>query len=199
MPSQPSCSTFTDGVIAAALLLATVGSRGACEATSAYTPARKGSRSPDKAERLNHQAADVIEKDPAKAEALLREALTFDLYNGPAHNNLGTLLLQRGQLYEAAGEFEWARKLLPGHPDPRLNLALTLEMAGRTDDALSTYRTALEVYPDHLPTMQAITRLQIRSNKKDAETDRFLREIAMRGENEQWRVWARGQMVKAGN
>jgi len=34
---------------------------------------------------------------------------------------------------------------MPGHPDPRMNLALTLEQAGRTDETIQTYKTALEV------------------------------------------------------
>ena len=35
---------------------------------------------------------------------------------------------------------------MPGHPGPRMNLALTLERAGRIDEAMATYDTALEVY-----------------------------------------------------
>ncbi len=103
-----------------------------------YSSAAESGRQPEKAERLNLQAAEAIEKDPVKAERLLREALNCDLYNGPAHNSLGTLLLKQGKLYGAASELEWARKLLPGHPDPRMNLALTLELAGRADEAITT-------------------------------------------------------------
>ena len=98
--------------------------------------------------------------EPAKAELLLCEELTADLYCGPAHNNLGVIFLNRGNLYAAAGDFEWARKLLPGQPDPRKNLALGLERAERTDDALATYATALDDYRDHLPTLQAMSLLQ---------------------------------------
>ncbi len=54
--------------------------------------------------------------------------------------NLGTQLLLKGDLYATSEEFPWASKLLHGHPDPRMHLALTLEIAGWTDDALSTYR-----------------------------------------------------------
>jgi tetratricopeptide (TPR) repeat protein len=118
---------------------------------SPYAPAAETDRDGEKAQRLNAEAAKVMDKDPVKAEKLLREALTADLYHGPAHNNLGVVFLKRGDLYAAASEFEWAKKLLSGHPDPRMNLALTLERAGRTDDALATYATALEVYPDHIP------------------------------------------------
>jgi hypothetical protein len=50
------------------------------------------------------------------------EALSADLFFGLAHNNLGVLYLKEDKLYEAANEFEWARKLMPGHPDPRMNL-----------------------------------------------------------------------------
>ena len=158
---------------------------------SPYTAGNEADRNPSKADQLNTKACDVIDKDPAAAEKLLRQALAADLYHGPAHNNLGTLLLRQGRLYDAAAEFEWAKRLLPGHPDPRMNLALTLEKAGRTDEAIAAYRTALEVYPEHIRSMEALARLQIRAGRVDSETAHLLSEIAMRGETEQWRDWAR--------
>lgn len=162
-----------------------------------YSPMTDDNRQTAKAERLNHQAADLMEDDPKKAEALLREALTADLYHGPSHNNLGILYLKQKKLYEAANEFEWARKLMPGHPDPRMNLAFTLESAGRVDEAIQMYATALEVYPDHIPTVQALARLQVRAKRTDDRTERFLQEIALKGETEEWRVWARKQLARA--
>ena len=152
-------------------------------------------RSPLEAERLTLQAAVCIESDPQKAEALLREALEADLFHGPAHNNLGVIHLERGDLYEAAGEFEWARKLMPGHPDPRMNLALTLERAGHIDDAIMGYRSALEVYPGHLPTMQALTRCQLRHARADESTRELLREIALRSLEPEWRDWAQKHLA----
>lgn len=72
-----------------------------------------------------------------------------------------------------------------------MNLALALECAGKTDDAIATYRTALEVFPNHLPTTQALARLQVKTNKTDDTTKTMLEEIAMRGETQQWKDWAR--------
>jgi Tfp pilus assembly protein PilF len=164
-----------------------------------YAPQVDGDRDELRAQKLTQEAAAVLDRDPKHAETLLRQALTADLYHGPAHNNLGVLYLKRGELYSAASEFEWARKLMPGHPDPRVNLALTLERAGRTDEALSAYASALEVYPDHLPALQALARLQIKSGKTDARTPHALQEIALRGESEPWREWARGEMSRRGN
>jgi Tfp pilus assembly protein PilF len=157
-----------------------------------YEPQAEGPRDPGRAQSLTQEAARA--KDPTKAERLLRDALSADLYHGPAHNNLGVVYLKQGKLYEAAGEFEWARKLMPGHPDPRMNLALTLERAGRTDAALAEYSSALEVYPDHLPTLEAMARLQVRSGKADARTRHALEEIALRGQTGEWQGWARREL-----
>jgi len=168
--------------------------------TDPYAPVSEADRDTQKAIALNNQALPYMDKsDPAsltRAEDLLRQALKADLYFGPAHNNLGVLYLQQGKYYEAAGEFEWARRLLPGHPDPRVNLAMTLESAGRGDDAISTYRTALEVYPDYVAAMQGLARLQLKSGKTDEKTTLLLKEIAMRGETPEWRDWAKGELTR---
>jgi Tfp pilus assembly protein PilF len=179
-------------IIALSFLLPLVGC--AMPRTNPYTTPREVDRNSLKAQELTQKAAELVTSDPDKAERLLREALTADLYYGPAHNNLGVVYLKQGELYEAAHEFEWARKLMPGHPDPRMNLALTLERAGRIEEAMATYAAALEVYPDHLPTMQALTRLQLRHDRTDERTPEMLRKIALRGETEQWRDWAKYQV-----
>ena len=76
-----------------------------------------------------------------------------------------------------------------------MNLALTLEKAGRYDEAIGSYRNAIEVYPEHLPSIQGLTRLQVRAGKADDRTREQLDTIAMRGD-EPWRAWARMQQLK---
>lgn len=177
-------------VLALVLLLT-----GCASARGPYSPRPESTRDSIKAQRLTQQAAK--ETDPSRAEELLREALSADIFFGPAHNNYGVLLLKKGMLFEAAQEFQWAQKTLPGHPDPRMNLALTLEKAGRTDEALTAYTSALEVYKDHIPTIQAMTRLKIKSGRMDDSTRAALEEIAFKGETEAWRSWARTQLVNS--
>lgn len=162
-----------------------------------YAPATASARDVRRADALNLEAMTVVEDDEQKAESLLREALTADLYHGPAHNNLGVLYLRQGKLYEAAHEFEWSRKLLPGHPDPRMNLAITLERAGRVDEALAAYESALEVYPGHIGTLQGLTRLQLRRGLSDSQTLGHLQEIALRGDTDAWRNWAQRQISRS--
>lgn len=176
--------------------------------TGTYMNGTVQARNPLEAQRLTQRAAATMSEDPESAEDMLREALRADLYHGPAHNNLGVLLLSKGDLYGAANEFEWARKLMPGHPDPRLNLAVTLERAGQKDEAMKTYQTALDVYPGYIPAIEAVTRLMLRhgstrggderSNSAREELHANLSEIALRGSSEEWRQWAVEQLARMG-
>lgn len=151
-------------------------------------------RNPQLAAELTQQAIDLMTDDSEEAMRLLRAAIDADLYHGPAHNNLGVLLLNNGELYAAAEEFDLARRLMPGHPDPRVNLGIALERGGKTNDALETYASAIEVYPGHLPSIQALTRLQIRSGNVDESTGSMLRLIVSRGDPA-WSSWARKQLA----
>jgi tetratricopeptide (TPR) repeat protein len=127
---------------------------------------------------------------------LLREALAADLFFGPAHNNLGVVFLKQGKRYEAAAEFEWARKLMPGHPDPRVNLAMTLEEAGKLDDAIASYSAALEVYPGYLPAVQGAARVALRAGRSDERIPEWLQAIAEQSDDPMWRDWARQELAR---
>ena len=183
------------GFWAAALLL----SHNACTGTSPrgpYEGLKDGDRSSLRAEELTVEAVEIADAEPARAETLLREALTADLYHGPAHNNLGVLYFREGKLYEAANEFEWARKLMPGHPDPRLNLALVLERAGHVAEAFDAFEAALEVAPEHVPTMQAYAGLAIRQGRSDSRTLNAMKAVALKGETDAWRRWAQSELAR---
>ena len=176
------------------LMLAVLGSCRSSE-TGPYAPVAESQRRTAAAESLSRQAAELIPSDPEKAEELLRAALTEDIFFGPAHNNLGVLHLKRGELYEAANEFEWARKLMPGHPDPRVNLALTLERAGQSDEAIATYSAALEVYPEFLPAVQGLASLLLRTDREDERLGHWLELIALRSRSQEWKEWAKRQLT----
>ena len=177
------------GLIGAAILL--LSGCAAPRTPSPYTDDASAQRDPQKARELQALASKMLREDPGLAESLLREALEADLYNGPAHNNLGILLLEKGELYNSASEFEWARKLMPGHPDPRVNLAMALEKAGKFDDAIASYDSALEVFPNHLPSLMGKARLQIRTSNTDESTIDALEQIAFRSTDPTWADWAR--------
>ena len=165
--------------------------------TGPYTAPAETDRETSVAEKLNREAADLVESHPARAEALLREALARDLYFGPAHNNLGVVFLGQEKLYEAAHEFEWARKLLPGHPDPRTNLALTLERAGRLDEAFRGYEAALEVAPEDLAAIQGAAGLAVRTGRCEPRLRAWLELISLGAGEHTWASWAQLRLAQA--
>jgi len=165
------------------------------ERSGPYEPSGEVVRNTAEAERLTREAAGMIGTDDEGAESMLRLALGADLFHGPAHNNLGVIYLKRGELYEAAHEFEWARKLMPGHPDPRVNLALTLEAAGQGEEAVEAFTSALEVYPRYVPAMQGLARYTLRAGLKDERLAGWLDIIAVEGDTEEWREWARREVA----
>ena len=179
------------------VLVLLMGCRSGAPASSGpYGGASEAARDAVRAQELSSRAADLIDTDPDQASELLRAALSADLFFGPAHNNLGVLYLKEGKLYEAANEFEWARKLMPGHPDPRMNLALTLEKAGQVDEAIRTYETALEVYPGHLPTLQALARVESARGCTDEHQRSRLESVSIQSRNSAWAKWARRELLR---
>jgi len=151
---------------------------------------------PKRAHGLALDALGVIDSDPVKAEQLLQSAVKADPFNGPAHNDLGVLYLRQSKLYEAASEFELARKLMPGNPDPRLNLGLTFEKAGVYERAFNAYDAALEASPAHIRTIEAVARLTLRTGRTNDRLSEMLEDIALRGETGNWRSWAKEQLSR---
>jgi tetratricopeptide (TPR) repeat protein len=163
---------------------------------SAYLDQSEVTRDIAAASALYLEAQPKRTDEPAEAERLLRKALVADLYHGPAHNDLGVLLLNQGKIYDAAFEFTWARKLLPGHPDPRLNLAIALERGGKLDEAIAAAQAALEARPGYLPAVQALAAYQVRAKATDAQTPVLLAAIVEQSEDDIWRSWAQRQQIR---
>jgi tetratricopeptide (TPR) repeat protein len=129
-------------------------------------------------------------------ETLFRETLARNPDSALAHNNLGTLLMQKpGGIPEALAEFEAAVRLKPDYPDYRVNLGLALSHTpGRLADAIKQYETALlsdpNYYAAHLNLGLALTQVPgrlpdaIASQKKAIELSRK----ALQGQPGSWQA-----------
>jgi tetratricopeptide (TPR) repeat protein len=92
------------------------------------------------------------------SETLWDHALAVTSDNDVAHNNLGFLLLRRGQLDNAISHFESALKIRTGNAERHYNLGLALihnNLAnallwkGRITDAIPHYEEAVTLRPDY--------------------------------------------------
>lgn len=123
-----------------------------------------------RAVEINDQYADAhhnlglaLKKQGKVGEAIAsyRTAIEINPDYADAHNNLGSALLASGDAAGAVAEFEAALRARTDFPIAHTNLgharyflAVAFEKAGKLDDAVVTYRAALEILPEH-PQAQA--------------------------------------------
>ena len=92
------------------------------------------------------------------SEGLWDHALSVTSNNDFAHNNLGFLYLQRGELDKAISDFEMALKIRSSNSQTRynlgtalvhMNLANALARKGRPEEAIVHYEEAVRLRPDY--------------------------------------------------
>ncbi len=133
-----------------------------------------------------------------QAEKAFQDALSADLFFGPAHNNLGTVYLRQQKHYLAAWEFQYAEKLMPHQAEPRNNLGLVYEAVGKLDDAAKSYEQALDLEPENSRIAGNLARVYVRSNRSDDKTRKLLEAVVMRDTRPDWVAWARERLALMG-
>jgi Flp pilus assembly protein TadD len=158
-------------------------------------PAQEQANS-DRARELNGKGVKELEKsDLDQAEKTFKDALTQDLFFGPAHNNLGIVYFRQKKFYAAAWEFQYAVKLMPGKSEPRNNLGMVFENVGKMDEATKCYEEALKLEPEDVQVMANLARLRIRTNLRDDRTRQLLNEVILRDQRPEWVNWAREKLA----
>ena len=131
------------------------------------------------------------------AEAAFKRALTADITNGPAHNNLGKVYWHEDQRYLAAWEFDYAAKLMPNQPEPKNNLGLVFESVGKLDDAVADYQQAESMEPDNPQFIGNLARARLRRGDSVASVQTLLDRLLMRDTRPEWLYWAKENLVRS--
>ena len=76
-------------------------------------------------------------------------------------------LFQRGRLADAETEMRRALAIDPGRGDWHHNLAVTLEALGKPAEALAAYERAVELLPQHVPSVLGAAQCQIRMGRPE--------------------------------
>jgi tetratricopeptide (TPR) repeat protein len=82
------------------------------------------------------------------AEALWRDTISKNPGSWMAHNNLGNILVDQGQVDQGLALFERARELNPDYADPYSNIGGVLVRRGRAEEALPYFERAIGLEPD---------------------------------------------------
>jgi tetratricopeptide (TPR) repeat protein len=109
---------------------------------------RRGMRKAPSATAWYERGCELEVSDPDAAIAAYRRALSGRPDFAEAHNNLGRLLHDRGQLTAAEGHYRLA--LCSGRYRSLywFNLGVVLEDLGRTGEAMDAYERSLAIEPD---------------------------------------------------
>jgi Flp pilus assembly protein TadD len=163
------------------------------------TIAKDPQRNTDLARKLTDQASALIDRNKLpEAEATLHKALDADVMYGPAHNNLGTVYLHQSNLYLAAWEFQYAAKLMPYQPQPKSNLGLVLETAGKLNEAVAQYDDALKMEPDNPQFLGNDARARVRRGDNDQKIRDLLQRVIEVDTRPDWVDWARQRLALMG-
>ena len=95
----------------------------------------------------------------ARAEELLQRAVALDPADASAWNDLGVVLVRRGQHPRGIEAIQRSLALDPQHAEAHRNLAVALEQDGQTLGAAAHYRAFLALAPGHPDRAQIEQRL----------------------------------------
>ncbi len=130
-----------------------------------------------------------------KAELRLTQAIRLNPALGPAHNNLGLILYERRELYEAAHAFQRAMELMPGDPLPQHNLAMTLEKGERLDQAIFHYERAHELEPDNPIFLGNLLRARLARGDLTDDVVDMLQDLIFLDTRPDWVEWAQDELA----
>ncbi|TWU58427.1 photosystem I assembly protein Ycf3 [Rubripirellula tenax] len=154
---------------------------------SAQNPVRARKQTAAGVKALGHDNID-------EAAEKFMSAIQADETYGPAHNNLGLLHFEQGNLYQAVLAFEQAMEFMPNDPIVYYNLALTLESAGKVSEALDLYVQAVQMAPANPVFLGNLVRLRIRLGESGFDLNEQLKDLVLIETRPEWRRWADRQL-----
>lgn len=118
----------------------------------------------------------------SQAEPLYQQVLALKPDFTEAHNNLGNLLMAKGQPDEAATAYQRAIALKPDFAQAHYNLALALSGLGRLDEAAASCARGIALKPDFAEAHNNLGNLLRAQGRLDEAAESCRRAIALKPE-----------------
>jgi tetratricopeptide (TPR) repeat protein len=113
-----------------------------------------------------------------------------------AWNNMGTLLMDKGNYADAVAAFQVAADLMPADPRPQYNMGIAYQRNGWGEEAFRHFALALERDPSHLPSMRGYIRAAEMTGRADERLIQVIRAAMLRDTDEQWRNYFQRQRYR---
>jgi protein O-mannosyl-transferase len=110
-------------------------------------------------------------------ETLWRTTLARNSEAWLAHNNLGNLLVQKGQFDEAFTHFQRARALNPNAPEVHNNLGNRLRHLGRLNESMAEFEEALRLDPNYAEAHNNLGNTLLRLRRHEEAVGHFIRAL----------------------
>lgn len=129
------------------------------------------------------------------AEASFKNAIRGDRSHGPAHNNLGRVYFQRGDLRQAAEAFSWAMEFMPDRAEPVNNLGLVFESAGKLDKSIELFRKAHDADQDNAEYLANLVRARLRRGDRGKALRDEMRALKFIETRPEWSDWVNERLA----
>jgi Flp pilus assembly protein TadD len=116
----------------------------------------------------------------ANIESLWRTTLAQNSECWMAHNNLGIVLFQKGELDEAIAHYRATLQLQPDFGDAEYNLGNALLHKGEADEAIAHCQKALALQPNDPDTHVALANALLETGRRDEAIVHYEQSLAMR-------------------
>jgi type IV pilus biogenesis/stability protein PilW len=116
------------------------------------------------------------------SERLWRHALAVDERSSFAHNNLGVVLAERGEIAAAMREFRRALEIDPVHVRSRTNLAHFLARQGAVEEAIGHLHLVLKIEPTHADAHNNLGNILADRGESDEAIARFRKALELNPE-----------------
>src|SRR5438105_5317632 len=116
----------------------------------------------------------------ADIESLWRTTIVKNPDCWMAHNNLGTVLLQKGQVDDAMAHYQQTLQMAPDYADADYNLGNTLLQKGEIDAALTHYQKAVSVIPKDPDIQVGLGNALWQKGKAEEAIDHYRRALELR-------------------
>jgi tetratricopeptide (TPR) repeat protein len=112
-------------------------------------------------------------------ETLWRTTIAKDPNSWIAHNNLGVVQFQKGDVDDAIKKYERALQLHPNYPEAHYNLGSALLLKGDVDGAIAQCKRALEMLPSDADAYVVLGNAFMAKQDVDQAIDQYVQALAL--------------------